>query len=181
MSSPILEFFFELSSPYSYLASTRLADVAKRTGATVVWKPMVLGAVFKENGSRAPAQIPNKGRYMLHDLQRWASQYDVPMTMPVAFPIKTITAHRAILVAEREQGAEAMVKLSHALFHAYWGEGRNISEPTVFAEVATEAGFDPEALLTGTQDPAIKDILRQHTDEAIKRGVFGAPTMFVGD
>ena len=177
-----IEFFFEISSPYSYLAATQIGGVAERAGAAVRWRPMVLGAVFEEAGNAMPALVPAKGAYMRQDLERWARHYGVPFAWPPSFPVRSIAAHRAILAAEREAGPEAGVGLALAIFEACWGRGEDVSEPEVLG-AALEAceGLDAQAILEATQDAAIKQALREHTEEAVARGVFGAPTCFVGE
>ena len=181
MTPQTVEFFFEFSSPYSYLASTQIPGIAARHKAEVYWKPIVLGAVLNHVGSQMPAAIPAKGAYMLHDLRRWAEQYKVPITMPAMFPVRSITAHRAILAVKRDYDQAAMVRLIHACFRAYWVDGRDISNIEVLGDLIKSTGLDADRVLKNTQDPDIKGALRAFTDEALSRGVFGAPTMFVGD
>lgn len=171
-----LEFFFDLSSPYSYLAATQVGPLADRTGATVVWKPMVLGAVFKAVGNEMPARVPHKARWMGNDLQRWADHYGVPWRWSSHFPTNAIKAMRLVLVDEGKAGAVAL-----AGFGAMWSEDRDITSEAELGRIAERGGLDPAAALQAIETPAIKDRLRANTDEAIARGAFGAPTMFVGD
>ena len=179
--SKTIEFFFELSSPYSYLAATQLERLAEEEGAQILWRPMVLGAVFKEQGNRPPAQVQTKAAYLFRDLQRWSERYGVPFRFPSLFPINAMAAHRAILAAHDQADEPAARRLALALYRAYWVQDRDISRPEVVAEVVDEADLDAEAIAAGMQDPRIKDRLRINTDEAVARGVFGAPTLFVGD
>ncbi len=176
-----IEFFYELGSPYSYLASTQIDDLAQRHGAEVVWKPVVLGAVFKATGNVMNASIPAKAQHMYKDLLRWAKQYQVPLTMPAVFPINTIAPHRVILAVAKLHGDDAGREMARALFETYWVQGEDISDPEVLGRVVTQAGLEVGAILEGTQDPEVKATLRSYTDDAIERGVFGAPTFFVGD
>ena len=171
-----LEFFFDLSSPYSYLASTQVGPIADRTGATVVWKPMVLGALFKAVGNEMPARVPHKARWMGNDLQRWADHYGVPWRWSSHFPTNAIKAMRLVLVDDDKAAAVAL-----AGFAAMWTEDRDITAETVLRRIAERGGLDPATALAAIENPAIKDRLRANTDEAIARGAFGAPTLFIGD
>ena len=171
-----IDFFFDLSSPYSYLAATQIQAIADRTGAEVAWRPMVLGAVFKTVGNEMPARVPNKGRWMGNDLMRWAEQYGVPFRFSSHFPVNAIKAMRLILVDDAKAAAVTM-----AGFRAMWAEDRNIAEEAELRHVAEVGGLDPATALSAIENPAVKDKLRANTDEAIARGAFGAPTMLVGD
>jgi 2-hydroxychromene-2-carboxylate isomerase len=171
-----LELFFDLSSPYSYLASTQVGAIADRTGATVVWKPMVLGALFKAVGNEMPARVPHKARWMGNDLQRWADHYGVPWRWSSHFPTNAIKAMRLVLVDDEKAAAVA-----HAGFAAMWTEDRDITAEPELRHIAERGGLDPATALAAIESPAIKDRLRANTDEAIARGAFGAPTMFIGD
>ncbi len=172
-----LEFFFDLASPYSYLAATQLPALVARTGCEVAWKPFVLGAVFKATGNDMPAKVDAKARFMLADLPRWAKQYGVPFQMSRYWPLSAIKPERMILVAARE-GKD--IALSLALFRAMWVENRDIKADHELEALAAEVGLDPKATLAACDEPEIKDQLRAHTDDAIRRGAFGAPTFFVG-
>jgi 2-hydroxychromene-2-carboxylate isomerase len=172
----VLEFFYDVVSPYSYLASTRVESVAARAGATVRFRPFLLGGVLKATGNRAPAEVPAKARHMWIDLQRWARRLGVPLEMPSVFPASTVLAMRVALAAE-ERGR--LVPYTHAAFRAYWAEGRDVSLPEVVAGVATSVGLDGAALVAAA--PAYKERLVQGTQEAVERGAYGAPTFFVGE
>ncbi len=171
-----IEFFFELGSPYSYLAATQLAGFEQRTGAHIAWKPIVLGAVFKATSNEMPSTVPAKARYMFQDLKRWSELYDEPFEWPAQFPINSVYAHRAILVAEREAGEQVARALTLALYRAYWGDGVDISQPEGMARVFQDEGLDVECIEAGMQDQEIKDLLKAHTTRAIEHGVFGAPS-----
>lgn len=176
--SQTVEFFWEPGSPYTYLAATQVEKVAAATGATVVWKPFLLGKVFESRGMKMPASIPAKASYMFKDLARWAQMYQVPVTMPKIFPISSLNASRAAIAAS-QLGHEAAA--AKAVLHAYWGLGEDISQMDVLSKAFTAAGLDAEAILARMQEQSVKDQLKENTEEALKRGVFGAPTMFVGD
>ena len=171
-----LEFFYDFVSPYSYLASTRVEVVAARTGATLRWRPFLLGGVLKATENRAPIEIPAKGRHMWLDLDRWAARLGVPFARPPVFPAPSILALRAALASEP---LGRLVPFSHAVFRAYFVEGRDLSRPEVVAAAAAEAGLDGAALVAAA--PGHKEALARQTQEAIDRGAFGAPAFFVGD
>ncbi len=175
-----VEFFFDYSSPYSYLAATQMEGLAARTGASVLWRPFVLGAVFKAAGNTPPAAVAAKVPYLLKDLQRWASHYDVPFRFASRFPVNAIKALRLTLTAEA-QGADKAASVALAAFRALWVEDRDITALPELHAIAAAAGLDAERALREIEDPAIKDRLREYTDGAIRRGAFGAPTFFVGD
>lgn len=173
-----VEFFWDPASPYTYLAGTQIEALAARHGAEVIWKPFVLGKVFEATGNRAPATIPAKGKHLFADVQRWAAYYGVPYRFPSRFPINSIAALRAGCAANAAGCGGAYAR---AVMKAYWADDADIARPEVVAAVATAAGLDGAALVAKTQEQAIKDQLRANTDEAVARGVFGAPTLFVGE
>ena len=171
-----VDFFYDLGSPYSYLASTQLEGIEARTGVAARLFPITLGGLRKTTGHQLPpaAQL----RYMAEDTARWAKQYGVPLQIPQAFPASTIKALRATLAADRlGKQREAM----RALFHTYWGEGNDLSDAAVLTRVLGAAGLDGAALVKATDEEEIKDLLRRNTSLALDRGVFGVPTFFVGE
>jgi 2-hydroxychromene-2-carboxylate isomerase len=171
-----VDFFFDLSSPYSYLAATQLQKLGERTGADVVWKPMVLGAVFKAVGNEMPARVPSKGRWMGRDLERWAEHYGVPFRFSSHFPTNAIKAMRLVLVDDKRA-----VDVALAAFRAMWAEDRDITRDDELRRIAEMGGLDPATALTAIENPAVKERLRANTDEAVARGAFGAPTFLVGE
>jgi 2-hydroxychromene-2-carboxylate isomerase len=171
-----LEFFYDFVSPYSYLASTRVEGLAARTGATLRWRPFLLGGVLKATGNRAPIEVEAKGRHMLTDLERWSRRLGVPLHFPAPFPFASILALRTAFAAE---AAGKLVPYTHAVYRAAWADGRDIANPEVLAAVASEAGLDGAALVAAA--PQHKEALMRQTQEAIDRGAFGAPACFVGD
>jgi len=177
-SNKTVEFYFDFSSPYSYLAATQLPDIAKRKGAKIEYRPFVLAAVFKATTNDMPAKVPAKGAYMLKDLERWAEFYGVRFKFSSHFPANTIKAMRLVLVADEQGKAEAVAQ---GLFRAIWAEDRDLNDPVVLGVFAEKAGLDPQAALAAIETQPIKDRLRANTDAAIAKGAFGAPAMFVGD
>ncbi len=171
-----LEFFYDFVSPYSYLASTRVEAVAARTGATIRWRPFVLGGVFKATSNHAPIEIPAKAKHMLLDLDRWSRRLGVPLKFPEAFPFNPILSLRTALAAE---AVGKLVPATHAIYRARWADQRDIADPAVLAAVLTEAGLDGAALVAAA--PSYKEALLKQTQEAIDRGAFGAPLFFVGE
>ena len=178
--SKTVEFFFDLGSPASYLAHTQLPALCRDCGAALVYRPMLLGGVFQATGNASPAMIPAKGRYMIRDLARYAERYGVPMRFNPHFPINTLTLMR-LLVAVQLHQPERLDDALQALFQATWVDGVNMGDPVRVAEVLAAAGFDAAALQQQIGEPAVKEALKATTEEAVRRGVFGAPTCFVGD
>lgn len=173
-----VEFYFDVGSPASYLAWTQIARLAERHGAEVVYQPMLLGGVFKATGNASPASVPAKGRYTRIDFERFARRYEVPFAQNPFFPINTMQLMRgAVALLDGDQFQPYV----DAVFRAIWVKGQNMGDPDVVARVLGGQGFDVAGLLQQINDPAVKERLRQITERAIERGVFGAPTFFVGD
>ena len=179
MSDPI-EFYFDFSSPYGYLASERIDAIAARHGRDVTWRPYLMGVAMKVSGSSPVVNRPMLGEYSRRDMQRSARRLQVPFRFPEPFPIATIAACRAVYWMERAE-ADGAKPLAKALYRAYFVDGRNISEPDVVADVAADSGADRDLLLAGIQEPAIKDRLKEVTNDAVERGIFGSPFFMVGD
>jgi 2-hydroxychromene-2-carboxylate isomerase len=177
MPAPI-EFFFDFSSPYSYLLSEQIEAVATRYGRSVTYKPILLGAVFKVSGMAPLTEVPLKGEYARRDFARSARFANVAFNMPTPFPVGTVTAARALLWLQGNGSAKS-VPFVHKTLRAYFVEGRNISEPEVIGAIADELGIGSQQLLAGTQEQGVKDKLKALVDEAIRRGVFGAPYVVI--
>jgi 2-hydroxychromene-2-carboxylate isomerase len=175
-----LEFFFDCSSPWTYLAFTRLPGVLERTKAVIVWRPILVGGVFnavnRDVYDRRANPEPRKASYYEKDLQDWARLSGIRIGKPPVFPVRAVAVMRCAIAAD-EKGA--LVPFARAAFEAYWGELKDISRRDVLMEVAGKAGLDGEALLARSDSPEIKDRLRLNTEEVIARGGFGSPTMFV--
>ncbi|MFZ2320540.1 MAG: 2-hydroxychromene-2-carboxylate isomerase [Pseudomonas sp.] len=176
--SKSLEFFFDFGSPTTYLAWTQLPKIAAEAGATIIWRPMLLGGVFKATGNQSPVNIPAKARYMLQDLARYAHRYGVPMTFNPHFPINTLPLMRgAAGYLDTPQFATYVT----AIFNALWVEQKNLGKPEVVADVLRAAGLDPAEFERLVNDEGVKERLKGITEEAIRRGAFGAPTFFIGE
>lgn len=173
-----VEFFFDYGSPFSYLADTQLAPLAQRTGATIVYRPMLLGAVLKETGNASPMTVPAKGRYMGMELQRWAKHYGVPFAANRFFPINTMKLMRGAVAAQQ---AGCFAEYHRVIYPAFWVESTNLGDQDVIRLVLTKAGLNADLILSRIEEPSVKEQLRLNTDEAVRRGVFGAPTFFVGE
>jgi 2-hydroxychromene-2-carboxylate isomerase len=177
-----VEFYYDLVSPYSYLAYGRVKRVCKENGAELMLRPMLLGAVHKAVGLQAPIEIRNKGRYQLRDIHRWARHYGLPMQFPEPFPFRTLKTMRAALA-----GVGDLEAFTREAFALYWEEGgapkgfEEADEDGPIREVARRIGRRPEEVLESATTSEAKEALKDATGEAVERGVFGAPTFFVGD
>jgi 2-hydroxychromene-2-carboxylate isomerase len=177
--SQAVEFYFDVGSPASYLAWMHLPKIARETRSEIEYRPFLLGGVFQATGNRSPMEVPAKGQYMQDDLQRFAARYGVPFRHNPHFPINTLMLMRGALGLQMREPAR-MVPYVDAVYRAIWVDAKNMNDPATVAGVLQQAGFAPEQLLALTADPAVKDQLKVATQEAVSRGVFGAPTFFVG-
>jgi 2-hydroxychromene-2-carboxylate isomerase len=176
--SKTVEFFFDLGSPSTYLAYTQLPKICAQTDSQLIYQPMLLGGVFKATGNASPITIPAKGRYMLHDLERYAKRYKVPLNFNPYFPLNTLLLMRAVTGMQLRH-PERFLDFIDCLFRALWVDKRNLNDPATVAAVLTENGFDPTEILALTNDEEVKAALKDKTEQALQRGVFGAPSMFV--
>ena len=173
------EFWFDFGSPASYLAWTQIAAIERETGATAQHRPMLLGGVFQATGNQSPATIPAKGKYTFDDFDRFARRYGVPLKRNPHFPINTLMLMRGAVGLQLREPAR-FIAYCDAVFRAIWVHAQNLNDPATVGDVLHQAGFDPQALLAMTQDSEVKDTLKAVTQQAIDRGIFGAPTFFVG-
>jgi len=175
-----LEFFFDCSSPWTYLAFTRIQPIVLRRQAEIVWRPILVGGVFnavnREVYERRANPDPRKSAYYEKDLQDWARLAGIKIGKPAVFPVKAVLVMRAALAAQ-EQGA--LIPFARAAFEIYWGELQDVSKPDVVAQAAIRAGLDPVRILARAEAADVKDRLRSNTEELVARGGFGSPTMFV--
>ena len=173
-----LEFYFDYGSPYSYLADTQVEAIAKRAGATLERKPMLLGGVFKATGNHSPAELPAKSKWSAFDMPMWARHYGVPFHRNPHFPVNTLALMRGAAAAQIDGIFE---RYHPAIYKAMWIDGINLNDIGEVAKVLSAAGLDAAKIGNRIQDQDVKDRLKATTDEAVARGVFGAPTSFVGD
>lgn len=176
--SKTVDFYYDYISPASYFALIRLTDICKRTGATINYKPMLLGGALKAHGNPPPVTIPAKWEWIKKDFTRTAEDLRVPFTLNPHFVFSTVNAMRGAIWALSENRIDAY---NHAMYQAAWVEGKDISSADVLTEALNEAGFDANVVMEAMSQPDIKQALITSTDEAVARGVFGAPTMFIDD
>jgi 2-hydroxychromene-2-carboxylate isomerase len=175
-----VQFYFDFASPYGYFAATRIDGITERHGRTVVWRPILLGAVFKITGMQSTLSQPLRGDYLRHDVPRFARLLGLPLTIPESMPVSGVVPSRAYWWMAGLDEAKAR-RLARALMDAHWGQGRDISDPDVVAEVAEGLGVERGALEAGLQDEAVKRRLREETERAVALGVFGSPVVVVGE
>ena len=182
MPAPTIEFFFDCSSPWTYLAFHNIQPLAAELGAEISWRPILVGGIFNTGnpsvyeGRAHP--VPVKARYSGKDLQDWARVAGLKIKMPPSvFPVNSVKAMRMCLVLA-PQGK--LVAFARAVFEAYWGDDVDISQDAVLREICARHGLDADALLAAQAEPPVKDQLRANTDEVMARGGFGSPTIFVG-
>ena len=175
-----VEFYFDVGSPTSYLAYTQLRRICDETPATLIYRPILLGAVFKATGNASPNDVPAKARYSIKDLARFAERYEVPLTFNPHFPINTLSLMRALTAAQM-LAPQRFVELLEITFKAMWVEALDLNDPGVLSVALTRSGLDPAEILGWVSNPSVKDQLKINTEEAVARGVFGAPSMFVDD
>jgi 2-hydroxychromene-2-carboxylate isomerase len=172
-----IDFYFDFSSPYGYLASTAIDALAARHGRTVRWRPFLIGALYKQLGY-APLEQPGKRAYFLHDVKRSARAMGVMLDIPPSFPEALIAPARAVYwIADRDEAKAGA--FAAAAFRAYWSEGRKLADPEIVAAIAAAQGFARESVLAALADPAVKDRLKAETDAAIAAGIFGSPFIVV--
>jgi 2-hydroxychromene-2-carboxylate isomerase len=175
-----LEFFFDCSSPWTYLAFTRIHDIVARTKAEIAWKPILVGGIFnavnRDVYERRANPDPRKAAYSQKDLQDWARLCGIKIGWPSVFPVRATGVMRCALAAQ-EQGK--IVAFARAAFESYWGDLNDVSQFPILADICRHAGLNPDAILARAEETEIKDRLRANTDDVIARGGFGSPTMFV--
>jgi 2-hydroxychromene-2-carboxylate isomerase len=176
--SKIVDFYFDFSSPYGYFASTRIDDFAAGFSRSVVWKPILLGVVFKETDMRPLADIPIKGDYSKHDWERMGRMMNVPYRLPSKFPVATQAAARTFYwLDDRDPGLARL--FAKSAYHAYFAENVDISLPAAVVDIAAALHVNRAELTQALQNPAVKERLRTETMTAIGKGVFGSPFFFV--
>jgi 2-hydroxychromene-2-carboxylate isomerase len=190
---PRLEFFFDCSSPWTYLAFHRVQDLTAAAGASIDWRPILVGGVFNavnrglyeqrrsmagSLGDDAPSGAGRKARYYMKDLADWAAFCGLQIGQPAVFPVNSVKAMRGCIVAAEHQ---KLVPYARAVFETYWCDLEDISQDSVLERIAERVGLDPGDVAERVASAPYKERLRANTDELIERGGFGSPTMFVGD
>ena len=172
-----VEFYFDVGSPTAYLAHKRLKQLKSEYGCSIIYHPVLLGGLFKASGNSSPVTVPAKGRYMMmEDLPRFAKLYNVSLNNNPHFPINTLNLMRGAVSALNEAYFDTYID---TIFNAIWVESRNMADIDTVIEVLSVAGLDAKAILEATKKPEVKQKLISNTEQAVERGLFGAPTMFV--
>lgn len=172
-----IDFYFDFSSPYGYIASAKIDALAGKHGRRVHWRPFLIGALYKKYGYQ-PLQMKGKGDYLYRDVPRHARHEGVPLAFPPSFPEALIAPARAVWWLD-DQDPRRAAAFAKAAYRAYWAEGRKLADPAVVAEIAAGFGVAKDAAFAALNDPAVKERLRVETDAAIERGVFGSPFIIV--
>jgi len=171
-----LDFYFDVGSPTAYLAWTQMPKLLKETGASIHYKPILLGGVFKASGNATPVSVPAKGKWMMGDLALWAKQYGVPLKMNSKFPVNTLYLQRGLLAYKDHANFAA---LGNAIFDGMWVSDKDMTDMETVAGVVASAGIDPAEFGDKINDPDIKQGLITATEEAVNKGLFGAPSFIV--
>ena len=187
MDKPKLEFFFDCTSPWTYLAFAGMQDINRRYSLDIRWRPILVGGVFNkvnpdlyDQRARAFTE-PRYKRYInytMKDLADWAALRNIVITWPDFHPVSAVKCMRACIVAQQNNRIEPWAQ---AIFEAYWSKSLDVSQDEILLELANSSGLDSSTLLTKIDDPAIKQALRDNTEELIERGGYGSPTMFIND
>lgn len=177
-TNPVVEFHFDFASPFGYFAAQQIDDLAARHGRTALWRPVLLGAVFKETGARPLTEIPMKAGYAKHDIQRTVRRMGLSFRMPEPFPFATIAACRAFYWLDAVDPEAAKV-LAKALYHEAFGKGGEIASAQSVIKLAAGLGHDASEVEAALKDPEVKERLRAVVQSAIERGIFGSPFFIV--
>ncbi len=173
-----VEFLFDYGSPFSYLASTQLPALARRTGATIIYRPILLGAVLKATGNSSPMTVPAKGRYMAIELRRAANRYGVPFAAnPYPFIANTLKLMRGAVAAQK---IGVFDRWHDAIYRAVWADARDLGDEAELTRVIDGPGIRSGDIFAASERQDVKEELRANSDNAVARGVFGPPTFFVG-
>lgn len=173
-----VEFYYDFSSPYTYIASMRIEKICRDNGAELEWKPILLGGLFNDTGVKPAREIENKFAYVKQDTHDTAKRYGVEFHFPALFPLNSVKTMRGAFAAA-EKGK--LTEYNHEMFRLYWTEGRDLSNDDVLREAVAGVGIDPEWFIARIGEQEIKDRLREETSKAAARGAFGAPTIFIGE
>jgi 2-hydroxychromene-2-carboxylate isomerase len=176
---PMIEFFFDCSSPWTYLAFHNIQPLAREFGEEIIWRPILVGGIFNTVNPSVYASrekpVAPKARYMLKDLGDWARSAGLAIKMPpTVFPVNSVKAMRGCIFLGKD-----MVPFARTMFEVYWGEDQDISQDAVLTEICRRVGVDAEKFFVGISQQTIKDQLKANTDEVMARGGFGSPTIFL--
>ena len=180
MTSKAIDFYFDFGSPTAYLAYTQLSKIAANANAVLNYKPVLLGGIFQSAQNASPMMIPAKGAYMMQDLQRYAKRYQVPLNFNPNFPINTLKLMR-LTTGVQQHFPELFEQFLAVVFKAFWVDAQNMGDDAVIRQVLQANQLDADAILALADQPDVKELLKQNTQQANARGLFGVPTMFVGD
>lgn len=175
-----IEFYFDFSSPYGYLASTQIDGIAAKHGREVHWRPYLVGTAMKATGHQPLVNTPMVSDYVHVDVPRFARLLGVPLQLPASFPLVASAASRAFYWLDAQDAALAR-RFAGCTYHAFFGEGRDISRSEELHAIAEESGVDGSRLVEATRDPEVKDLFRERNDAALAKGVFGSPFILVDD
>lgn len=173
-----IDFYFDLTSPYSYIAAELIEPLAREGGRTVNYLPTLLGFIFQQTGNTPPMMNPTKGKYAAKDFSRSARFYGLPIEFPKKFPINATAGTRALLKVKDEM-PEKVGEFTRALFRAYFVEGKDITDTTVVAEVAHDIGLNGEIIAAANDEPEYKEKSKALVQQSIEAGMFGAPYFVV--
>jgi 2-hydroxychromene-2-carboxylate isomerase len=172
-----IDFYFDYGSPTSYLAYKQLPGLIHRTGASINYRPILLGGIFQQTSNQSPMDLPHKRAWMVEDMKFFAARYEVPFDLNPFFPINTLALMRGAIFAQQEGFLE---RYSDAVFDSMWGQPQNMADAAIIEQVLQSADLDARRIFAATQDANIKEKLKADTQAAVDRGVFGAPTLFIG-
>lgn len=173
-----LEFYFDVGSPYSYLGMYKMLQIVEQYPAKIIWKPMLLGGVLKSHGNSSPLEIPAKAKYSIMDIQRWSKIWEIPVTMNPFLPINTLQMMRLITAVQMYQ-SDRFVFVLKGIFDAMFFEPKNLNDLNVLFEVAENLELDRPLVENWLGDEKVKQHLKQATEDAIQKGIFGAPTWII--
>lgn len=179
MTTKAIDFYFDFGSPTAYLAYTQLPKIAADANTILNYKPVLLGGIFQSAQNASPMMIPAKGAYMMQDLQRYARRYQVPLTFNPNFPINTLKLMR-LTTGVQQHFPELFEQFLAVMFKAFWVDAQNMGDEAVIRQVLQDNQLDADAILVLAEQPDVKELLKQNTQQAHARGLFGVPTMFVG-
>ena len=172
------EFYFDFVSPYTFLAHKEIRRIENENSIKINYMPILLGALLKSAGIKPNMDIPIKGKYMIKDCKLWAEKYNIEFKFNSYFPIITLNLMRCVLVAEKKSLAKNFID---KVFDAIWKDDLNLNDSAIFENLLKNLKINPKTFLMEAAQPNIKDKLRKKTDDAYKKGIFGAPSFIVNN